>query len=130
MSSTNIRIVARLVILFLLVFSESAFAGTLKASWYSDASLKAEGTFKTSKGIMANGKRFNENDLTCACRMFPLNTVIKVTSLASNKSVIVKVTDRIGKRFAKTRIDLSKSAFAKIADLKQGLVPITVEVIR
>ena len=99
----------------------------LKASWYSEASLNKEGTFKTSKGIMANGQRFNENALTCATRLYPFNTKLKITNKNNGKSVIVEVTDRISKRFANKRIDLSKTAFKQIAELRLGIVPIKVE---
>lgn len=108
----------------------SVEASELKASWYSVESLKKEGTWKHGEQKMANGERFNENNLTCACRLFPLGSVIKVTNAKNGKSVTVKVTDRIGKRFAKTRVDLSKSAFSKIASLKEGIVSITVEVVK
>lgn len=107
-----------------------AHAQDLKASWYSEKSLISEGTRKAGEPqIMANGKVFNENKLTCATRLYPLGTMLKVTNLDNGKFVIVKVTDRIGKRFAETRIDLSKKAFESIAKLSQGLVPITAEVI-
>ena len=99
----------------------------LKASWYSIESLKKEGTWKTSKGVMANGKQFKDEDSTCATRLFPLQTMLRITNTRNGKSVIVMVTDRIGKRFATTRIDLSRSAFSKIADLKEGLINIKVE---
>lgn len=98
----------------------------LLASFYSVASLKAEGTYKTSKGVMANGKLFNELDTTCACNLYPIGTTLRVTVLDTGKSVVVKVTDRIGKRFAKTRIDLSKLAFSRIAELRQGIVKVEV----
>jgi rare lipoprotein A len=101
----------------------------LKASFYSINSLEREGTTKFSKNIMANGKRFDENALTCATRLYPLGTNLKITNPKNKKSVTVKVTDRIGKRFATSRIDLSKAAFKEIADLKQGLVEINVEVV-
>ncbi len=102
----------------------------LKASWYSIASLKKEGTWKTSKGVMANGKIFSDTDYTCASRLYPLGTYLYVTNTGNNKTIKVKVTDRIGKRFAKKRIDLSKSAFNKIANLEQGIIPIKVEVLK
>lgn len=98
----------------------------LKASWYSIQSLKDEGTFKYSKGVMANGKLFNENALTCACRMYNLGDLLVITNLQNNKSVTVRVTDRIGKRFAQTRIDLTPVAFKTISGkqgLKKGLLP-------
>jgi rare lipoprotein A len=117
-----------LLYMFLAVFTLNAYA--LDASWYSTESLKREGTYKQSKGIMANGKVFKDNALTCACRLYPLKTKLRITNIDNGKSVVVVVADRIGKRFAKTRIDLSKGAFEQIAELKQGLVKIKVEVIK
>ena len=102
----------------------------LLASYYSVNSLKREGTWKHSKGVMANGKQFNDNNLTCATRLFSLGSMLRITNLENGKSVVVEVTDRIGKRFAQTRIDLSKLAFSRIADLSQGIVPIKVEVLK
>jgi rare lipoprotein A len=98
----------------------------LQASWYSEASLKKEGTWKKSKGVMANGKKFDETKLTVASRIHPRGSVIKIVNISNGKSVLVIVTDRIGKRFAKTRIDLSRAAFQKIASLKEGLVKVEV----
>jgi rare lipoprotein A len=103
---------------------------TLKASWYSIASLKKEGTFKYSKGVMANGHNFNDLGYTCTSRMFRLGSLLRVQNIKTNKEVFVRVTDRIGKRFAQTRIDLSKAAFEKIADLKQGVITVTVEEVK
>ncbi len=113
-------------ILFIFGVCTIAQADTLQASWYSKASLIKEGTWKNGETMMANGKRFDENALTCATRLYPLGTMLLVTNLDNNKTVLVKVTDRIGKRFAKTRIDLSKAAFSKIASLDKGLVDIKV----
>jgi rare lipoprotein A (peptidoglycan hydrolase) len=48
----------------------------------------------------------------------------------SKTYVDVKVTDRIGKRFGKTRIDLSISAFRAIANLNIGLINVEVERIK
>lgn len=98
----------------------------MTASWYSVDSLKKEGTWKTSKGVMANGKRFNDHAYTCATRLFPLGSTLRVQNSTSKATILVRVTDRIGKRFAAKRIDLSKSAFEKIADLKQGIVSVKV----
>lgn len=115
----------RFVIAILLIMLATQAQAEIRASWYSEQSLKREGTWKTSKGIQANGQPFNENALTAACRMYPLGARIRVTNIKNGKSVVVKVTDRIGKRFATSRIDLSKAAFQKIASLDQGVVPIT-----
>ncbi len=102
---------------------------TLKASWYSVQSLKKEGAYKYSKGVMANGEIFKENDFTCATRLYKLGSVLNITNLANGKTVQVRVSDKIGKRFATKRIDLSKGAFSQIANLKQGIISVKVEVI-
>ena len=102
----------------------------LTASWYSIESLKKEGTYKYSKGVMANGQKFSDNDFVCATRLFPLGCYLLVTNLENKKSVVVKVTDRIGKRFAKTRVDLSKKAFSCLAELDRGIIKIKVERIK
>ncbi len=99
----------------------------LRASYYSNESLKKEGTWKKSKGIMANGQKYDEKAYTCATRLFPLGAKVKVTCLRTGKSVIVRVADRIGKRFTQTRIDLTPAAFNVIGELKQGLISVKVE---
>ena len=116
-----------IICLLMLRGCDTAFAQELTASWYSVESLKKEGTWKYSKGVMANGEIFKDERLTCATRLWPLNTYVRITSLETNESIIVKITDRIGKRFAKTRIDLSISAFKRISTPKQGLVTVNVE---
>lgn len=98
----------------------------ITASWYSIDSLKKEGTFKHSKGIMANGRIFN-NDYTCATNLYPLGSILRVININNGQEVSVEVTDRINKRFTKTRIDLSQKAFSEIADCKQGIVKVRVQ---
>ena len=99
----------------------------LQASWYSINSLKREGTYKHSHGRMANGHIFSDNGFTCATQLFPLGSTLRVNMGLSKDYVIVKVTDRIGKRFAKTRIDLSRAAFQRLARLDKGLINVEVE---
>jgi rare lipoprotein A len=125
-------LVALLIILFTSLMAQPALANPvhIKCSWYSIASLQEEGTWKTSKGVMANGKLFQDSSLTCATRLYPLGTVLHIKNKSNGKAVTVKVTDRIGKRFANKRIDLSKRAFSQIAALEQGLVSCVVKKVR
>jgi len=101
----------------------------LLASYYSVQSLKDEGTYAYSKGIMANGRQFSDNGLTAACNSYPLGTKVKVTRTDNKASVVVLVTDRTAKRFTGKRIDLSAGAFAKLAPLSKGLIKVIVEVL-
>ena len=78
----------------------------------------------------ASGERFDENDFTCAMRSREWGKMFEVTNLVNGKSVIVRLND-FGpnkKLHKKGRIiDLSKAAFAQIADLKQGIIRIKIE---
>lgn len=116
-----------LIICIFLFSCSLAHAQELTASWYSVASLKKEGTWKTSKGVMANGKNFKDDNFTCACRLYPLGSLLRITTPRGGKSITVRNTDRIGRRFAYTRIDLSKSAFLMLAPLEKGIIKVEVE---
>lgn len=76
---------------------------------------------------MANGKPYNPDAFTCASWDYPLGSKLRLTYEKS--SVTVHVTDRGGKnrwyQFGKT-IDLTPTAFAKLAPLKTGSIPISV----
>lgn len=109
----------------LLLLAKPAFAET--ASWYSFDSCRREGT---SGYFTASGERFDENAMTCALRSRNWGGLYKVTNIDNGKSVVVRQNDfGPAKRLhAKGRIvDLSKGAFAKIADLKRGIINVKVE---
>ncbi|MBL6664488.1 MAG: septal ring lytic transglycosylase RlpA family protein [Rickettsiales bacterium] len=90
------------------------------ASWYGDA-------FHGKK--TANGEIYNKGDMTAAHRTLPMPSLVRVTNLANDKSVIVRVNDR--GPFAKNRIiDLSQKA-AEILEYKnKGVTAIKVELLK
>ncbi len=71
-----------------------------KASWYGPG---------FHKRLTANGERYNMYALTAAHKELPFGSVVKVTNLDNNKSVIVKINDR-GPFHGGRGIDLSKAA--------------------
>ena len=77
---------------------------------------------------MANGEIYRPEKYTAACNILPLNTRIKVTNLKNNKSVIVKIKDRMNSK-NKRLVDLSYSAAKKIGYLSSGLTRVKVEVL-
>ena len=77
---------------------------------------------------MANGEIYRSEKYTAACNILPLNTRIKVTNLKNNKSVIVKIKDRMNSK-NKRLVDLSYSAAKKIGYLSPGLTRVKVEVL-
>jgi len=88
------------------------------ASWYGEEHRGM---------LMANGQRFDPDKCTAASWFYDLGTKVVVTH--EDKSVIVEITDRGPAKslLKKGRIiDLSRAAFAKLADLDLGVIDVTV----
>ena len=90
-----------------------------KASFYAD---------KYHGRTTASGERFSQQAATAAHLKLPFGTRVKVTNIANNKSVVVRINDR-GPYIRGRIIDLSKAMFKKIADPKVGVIDVTVTVI-
>lgn len=69
------------------------------------------------------------NDCTAAHRTLPFNTMVKVTNLQNNLSVVVRVNDR-GPFNKKYCIDLSLGAAKKIGIDKTGTANVRIETVR
>ena len=66
--------------------------------------------------------------MTAAHRTLPFGTRVRVTDVASGKSVVVRVNDR--GPFVKGRvIDLSRAAAEKLGIIRAGLAEVTVAVL-
>lgn len=88
-----------------------------KASYYSK---KATGARTSS------GERVHHDSLTCAHRTLPFGTLLKVTNLSNNKSVVVKVIDR-GPFIRGRIVDLSYGAAKALGMLSQGVANVRIE---
>jgi rare lipoprotein A len=111
----------KLFLAFLLVFTCSTYS--------QETTLKGKVSYYANKfngRKTASGKRFDNTKLTCAHKTFPFGTLLKIINPIDGRFVIVEVIDRgpfIGKRI----VDLSKSAFLKIGDLKKGVMNVEIE---
>lgn len=77
----------------------------------------------------SNGEVYNMNDLTAAHPFYPFNTIVKVTNLSNEKSVIVRINDRMPD-FKGRIIDLSLAAAKKIGMVNSGVQKVKIEVIK
>ena len=76
----------------------------------------------------SNGEIFDMTKLTAAHKSLPFHSVVKVTNLDNNLSVVVRVNDR--GPFVKGRIiDLSQAAAEAIRMIGTGTARVSVEVI-
>jgi rare lipoprotein A len=76
----------------------------------------------------ASGEKYDPNKLTAAHKSLPIGTMIKVTNLANDKSVIVRVNDR--GPYVKNRIlDVSRSAAVQLGFIPNGFARVSCTVV-
>lgn len=77
----------------------------------------------------ATGERYRNNKLSAASNHFDLNTWVRVTNLKNNKSVILRINDRMHPRMKEKGrvVDLSRIAASKLGFMKSGLTRVKVE---
>lgn len=76
----------------------------------------------------ASGERYDERRLTAAHRSLPFGTRVRVTNTRNDRSVVVTIIDR--GPFKRGRvIDVSKRAASDLGFLREGVVPVRIEVL-
>lgn len=76
----------------------------------------------------ASGEAFNERDLTAAHRSLPFGTRLRVTSLATGRSVTVRVNDR-GPYVSGRIVDLSYFAAEALGMVGRGVTKVKLDVV-
>lgn len=110
------------IIALVVLFSLSSFIGMAQtemgtASFYHN---KFDGR-RTSSGEV-----FRQSLYTCAHKTYPFGTMLKVTNLSNDSTVVVKVNDRLPMR-SKRCIDLSMVAAKQLNFVGKGLTKVRVE---
>ena len=102
------------------VFAAKVYKSSATASYYG----KDFHGKKTS-----NGEVFNMNDLTCAHKSLPFDTILRVTNLSNGKTVKVRVNDR-GPFVIAREIDLSTAAAKKLDMMSTGTAKVKIEILK
>jgi len=95
---------------------ETQFASHGIASFYSDDQQTA------------NGEKFDPNAMTAAHRSLPFGTKLRVTNLATGRSVTVRVNDR-GPYIAGRVVDVSYSAAESLGIVGRGIAKVKLDVV-
>jgi rare lipoprotein A len=98
-------------------------AGGAKTASHGVASFYTEGT-KT-----ASGEKFNTLDMTAAHPTLPFGTKLRVTDVASGKSVTVRVNDR-GPYVQGRVVDVSYSAADALGMVGKGVAKVKLDVVQ
>jgi rare lipoprotein A len=102
------------------------------------ASRKAAGTKVASQGIAsfytegtetASGEKFNTHELTAAHPSLPFGTRLRVTNVATGRSVTVRVNDR-GPYVPGRIVDVSYSAADALGMIGKGIANVKLDVVR
>ncbi len=100
------------------------FAVSLLAQEYGIASYYSD---RYQGRRTAYGDTYDKNKMTCSHKIHPYGTLLKVTRMDNNKSVVCKVIDK--GPYTKGRIvDLSRASAEKIDLIKDGVAEVKVEV--
>lgn len=112
-------IVVPLLFISIGLFAQTRFVQEGKASFYAD---KFEGR------VTASGERYSHQKATCAHFSLPFGSLVKVTNLSNNVSLVLRVNDR-GPFVPNRIIDLSRSAAEKLGLLPDGIADVRVELL-
>jgi len=97
----------------------------VKKTLYGEASFYAN---KFNGRQTASGEIFSQKKMTCACNALPFGTWIRITNLRNNKTVVVKVNDRLHPK-VKRVTDLSYAAAKQLGYTGHGVARVKVEVL-
>jgi peptidoglycan lytic transglycosylase len=86
-------------------------------------------SFYTEGTRTANGERFNTYELTAAHPTLPFGTRLRVTNVATGRSVTVRVNDR-GPYVPGRIVDVSYSAAESLGMVGQGIAKVKLDVVR
>ena len=101
------------------------------ALFYISSLLSIEGTLvqegtasfygkKFQGRLTSSGERFDMNKLTAAHATLPFKTKVQVTNLKNNKTVVVRINDRMHPRNTKV-IDMSRAAATQLDMIRDGI---------
>lgn len=119
----------KIVGVVLILSYKVVFAGSLlQDDKSSQVGIASYYSFKHDNRRTASGEKYHSRYLTAAHKTLAFGTLIKVTNLSNNKSVLVKVNDR--GPFVKGRVlDLSYSAAKEIDMVRSGMAKVKIEII-
>jgi rare lipoprotein A len=79
---------------------------------------------------VASGGKYDKEALTAAHKTLPFGTMVKVTNLGNNKSVVVRVNDRGPHGGSKAKIiEITSRAAKEIDMIKEGKAKVQIEVV-
>jgi rare lipoprotein A len=86
-------------------------------------------SFYTEDQQTASGEKFDTHELTAAHRTLPFGTRLRVTNVATGRSVTVRVNDR-GPYIPGRVVDVSGSAANELGIVESGIAKVKLDVVK
>jgi rare lipoprotein A (peptidoglycan hydrolase) len=103
-------------------WAPAAAAQVIRASWYGGGERLSLHT--------SNGEMFRPMELTAAHRTLPFGTMLRVSSLATGLSTVVRINDRGPAPSSGCALDLSRGAAMALGIAGMGASKVSIEVMR
>lgn len=94
----------------------------VRASWYGGGERLSPRT--------STGEIFRPMGLTAAHRSLPLGTMLRVSSLSTGRTTVVRINDRGPAASTGRALDLSRGAAAQIGLLRSGDMRVAIQIVR
>lgn len=77
----------------------------------------------------SSGEKFSQDKLTAAHKTLKFGTMVKVTNIKNDSSVVVRINDRLPAK-SKRCIDLTKAGARQLNYLAKGLTRVKIEILK
>ena len=122
--------------MFPVTLAAAGLAACSQSSVTKKSELRAAGiasyglaSFYSDEQQTANGEKFNPNALTAAHPTLPFGTQVRVTNVATGRSVMVRINDR-GPFVPGRIVDVSYSAAETLGIVGRGVAKVKLDVIQ
>lgn len=121
--------ILKIISILTIISFKLAFAGSqLQENRNQQIGIASYYSVKHDNKRTASGEKYHSTNLTAAHKTLAFGTLVKVTNLKNNKSVLVKINDR--GPFVKGRVlDLSYAAAKEIDMVRSGMAKVKLEII-
>ncbi|MDP3667363.1 MAG: septal ring lytic transglycosylase RlpA family protein [Sediminibacterium sp.] len=114
-----------------IILADSVLADPVKTNSHIVFGIASFYSSNLDGSKTATGEIYRNSKMSAASNNFKLNTWVRVTNLKNNKSIILRINDRMHKRMQLRGrvIDLSRIAANRLDFIKKGLTNVKVEVV-
>lgn len=114
----------KIVLILIVLLSGNLYAQ--KDSLFSETGIASFYAKRFEGRRCASGEIFHQDSLTAAHKRLPFGTLVRVTNLNNDSSVVLRINDRLP-HSSRRCIDVTRSAAKRLDFIRTGLTKVRVE---